>query len=265
MFDPTYDGTMDGTNFIERPDVNRKMDPRDLQHILALYDGEIRFVDDHVAKILAKIDELGLRNETLVVVLSDHGDEFFEHGNKGHHRTVYEEVLRVPFVMRLPGTIPAGVVVAEPVSLVDLMPTILDLVGIDGPTGMEGRSLVPVIGGAPLERPAIYAEFFDKRGFNLQVARRTPASKIIQHFNRITHPKRGAIEHYDLASDPVEQRDVAGHDPARESAELGEMTAWLNDRWSIHAELERLAKGGQQLEISDDTLERLESLGYIGE
>ena len=122
-----------------------------------------------------------------------------------------------------------------------------------------------MIGGESLERPALYAEFFDKRGFNLQVARRTPASKIIQHFNRITHPKRGAIEHYDLASDALEQHDIAEHDPAREGEELGEMAAWLNDRWSIHAELERLAKGGQQLEISDDTLERLKSLGYMGE
>lgn len=265
MFDPTYDGTMDGTNFIERPDVNRRMDPQDLQHIVALYDGEIRFVDDHVARILAKIDELGLRDETLVIVVSDHGEEFFEHGNKGHHRTVYEEVLRIPFVMRLPGKIPAGVVVNEPVSLVDLMPTILDLVGIDGPTGMEGRSLVPVIGGVALERPAIYAEFFDKRGFNLQVARRTPSSKIIQHFNRITHPKRGAIERYDLANDPREERDIAELDQPREAEELSEMAAWLNDRWSIHAELERLAKGGEQLEISDETLERLKSLGYVAE
>ncbi len=265
MFDPTYDGAMDGTNFIERADVNRKMEPRDLEHVLALYDGEIRFADDHVARIVAKIDELGLRNETLVIVLSDHGDEFFEHGNKGHHRTVYEEVLRVPFIMRLPGKIPAGLVVEEPASLVDLMPTILDLVDIDGPTGMEGRSLAPAVGGARLDRPAIYAEFFDKRGFNLQVARRTRSSKLIQHFNRITHPKRGAIEHYDLASDPLEERDVSGRDLEGERRELGEMTAWLNDRWSIHAELERLAEGGERLEISDDTLERLKSLGYVGE
>ena len=265
MFDPDYAGTMDGTDFIERADVNRRMDRRDLDHILALYDGEIRFADDHVGRLLAKIDELGLSDDTLVIVLSDHGDEFFEHGNKGHHRTVYEEVLRIPFVLRWPGKVPAGLVVAEPVSLVDLMPTILDLLDIEGPPGMEGRSLVSTLAGESLERPAIYAEFFDKRGFNLQVARRTPASKIIQHFNRITHPRRGAIEMYDLAADPLEKHDTAGTDRARERGELTEMAAWLNERWTVHADLERLAAGGQRVEISDDTLERLKSLGYVGE
>ncbi len=265
MFDPTYTGAIDGTDFIERGDVNKNMDPRDLAHILALYDGEIRFADDHLARIWGKLDELGLTDDTIVVVLSDHGDEFFEHGNKGHHRTVYEEVLRVPFVMHWPGKIPAGLVVGEPASLVDLMPTLLDLLDIEGPPGMEGRSLVAAIGGAPLERPAIYAEFFDKRGFNLQVARRTPTSKVIQHFNRITHPKRAAIERYDLGGDPKEERDVAGNDPARERSEFSEMSVWLNAQWSAHAELERLARGGQKVEISDETLERLKSLGYVGE
>ena len=264
MFDPDYRGTVDGTNFIERADVNRKMNPRDLAHIVALYDGEIRFTDDHVAKILDKIDELGLRDRTLVVLVADHGDEFFEHGNKGHHRTVYDEVLRVPMVMRLPGLAKPGSVVDEQVSLVDIMPTILSAAGIQPPSGVEGMSLLPMLQGKPSGRSAIYAEFFDKRGFNLQVARRTPGDKVIQHFNRITHPHSEPVEFYDLVGDAREQHDLArGAGRLKARSELTQMAQWLNDRWAVHRRLE--LESGNRIDIDDDTMQRLKSLGYVQE
>ena len=265
MFDPDYKGTIDGSNFIERRDINRRMDPRDLEHVLALYDGEIRFTDDHVAKVLERIDRLGLRDSTLVIIVADHGDEFFEHGNKGHHRTVYSEVLRVPFLMRLPKGIGRGSVVDEQVSLVDLMPTILDVIGIDPPEGVEGVSLLPLVRGRPIDREAIYAEFFDKRGFNLQVARRTPAHKTIEHFNRIMHPKRRPIEAYDLASDPLEKRDLAGEEVEWVNGEIASLGAWLEQRWRINREVERASHGANRVEIDSETMQRLKSLGYVGD
>jgi arylsulfatase A-like enzyme len=266
MFDPDYTGSMDGTRFIERKDVHPRMDPRDLEHIKALYDGEIRFTDEHVGRILDRLRDYGLLDNTLVILVSDHGDEFFEHGNKGHHRTVYDEVLRIPFLIRLPDGASAGTVVEEQASLVDVMPTILGYVGLAGPAGMEGRNLIDIAGGADADRDAIYAEFYDKRGFNLQVARRTPTTKVIQHFNRITHPSSDPVELYDVARDPNENDDLHGSEPERERAELDLLGAWLDERWKVWREFQDL--GGSEaggVEIDDELAERLRQLGYAGD
>jgi len=178
---------------------------------------------------------------------------------------VYDEVLRVPLILRLPGLTKPGSVVDEEVSLVDIMPTILAAAGIQPPSGTEGLSLLPLLQGKASGRPAIYAEFFDKRGFNLQVTRRTPVDKVIQHFNRITHPRSEPVELYDLAADPREQRNLArGAGRTKAQPDLVRMSQWLNDRWAVHRGLEQLG-GGNRIDIDADTMERLKSLGYVGE
>ncbi|HYC56336.1 MAG TPA: sulfatase [Candidatus Binatia bacterium] len=265
MFDPDYTGTIDGRNFIERKDVHAKMDKRDLEHILALYDGEIRFTDHHVGAILDKLEQKGLSGKTVVLLTADHGEEFFEHGNKGHHRTVYDEVLRIPFLLRIPGDANAGKEVTEQVSLVDVFPTLLDLAGLPPAPDIEGVSLRSLADGSGAERDAVYAEFFDKLGLNLQVARRTPAVKTIEHFNRITHPRRSAIEHYDLADDPDERDDRASDNPAAVRAELTAMSGWLEARWRSQRAAEAAAGGRKSIDIDDETMERLKSLGYVGD
>ena len=77
MFDPGYTGSVTGNNFIFDESVNAEMPKRDLEHLIALYDGEIAWTDHHVGKILARLDELGLRDNTIVMLLADHGTEFF--------------------------------------------------------------------------------------------------------------------------------------------------------------------------------------------
>lgn len=265
MFDPDYTGTMDGRMFIERDDVNAKMDPRDLDHIRALYDGEIRFTDEHVGRILDHLKTRGLLENTVVMIVSDHGDEFFEHGNKGHHRTVYDEVLHIPFALRLPDGEHAGKTVEEQVTLLDVFPTLLDAAGFPVPGDAEGDSLVAWLRGEKPTREAIYSDFYDKRGFNLQVARRTPDSKTIQHFNRITHPKRGPLEYYDLASDAEESDNRAEQHPGEVAASVDAMTGWLEQQWRMHRLAEHAAGGQESIEIDDETMKRLESLGYVGD
>jgi arylsulfatase A-like enzyme len=266
LFDPHYKGTIDGRDFIERHDVNPKMDKRDLEHIIALYDGEIRFTDEHVGQVLRKIDSLGLRDKTLVILVGDHGDEFFEHHNKGHHRTLYDEVLRVPLIVRLPDGSHAGTVVDDLTSLVDLLPTMLDVTKVDGPDGMEGVSLLPLLQGGPApRRDAIYSAFFDKRGFNLQVARRTPSSVVIQHFNRITHPKARPIEAYDLDADPGEHSNVYRARTAAAEHELDAMAAFLNRVWRVNQTLTQDATGSNRIHLDDETMKRLKSLGYVAD
>ncbi len=96
------------------------------RHIVDLYDGEVRFSDEVVGDFLAKLDQLDLTRDTLVVITSDHGDEFFDHGGLEHGHTVYHEVLHVPLIFRLPGRIPEGERITERTSMIDLFPTMLD-------------------------------------------------------------------------------------------------------------------------------------------
>ncbi len=266
LFDPDYSGSIDGTDFIERDDVNPDMDPRDLAHILALYDGEIRFTDSHVGMVLRKLEELGLDGNTLVVLVADHGEEFFEHGNKGHHRSLYREVLDIPFIVRFPERRYAGRVVDEQASLVDIMPTILDVTGVEGPTDMEGLSLLDFLGDTKrVLRGAVYGELYDKRGFNVQVARRTPSSTAIQHFNRILHPRRSPWEYYDRSVDRDEQRDIHEERSAELTEQLDLMARWLQQRWMVHREFQARSQGSEHIELDAETVERLKSLGYTGD
>lgn len=140
-FDPDYAGGFDGKNCmggpaVGTPDPNepgallRTLGERDLQHAFALYEGEVGWVDDHLGTILRALERTGMAATTLVVVVSDHGEEFFEHAGLGHRRTLYEEVVRVPMVLRLPAVLPAGRAIAGPVSVTDLLPTVFEILGL---------------------------------------------------------------------------------------------------------------------------------------
>jgi arylsulfatase A-like enzyme len=158
-FDPTYAGAVTGKHVLANPLVSvrrpddrdefiRTASERDLEHVIALYEGEIAWVDEHVGTVLRELDALGVADRTLVIVVSDHGEEFFEHGGLGHHRTLEDEVVRIPLLLRLPGVLPAGRSVRGPVSTADLLPTILDLFAVpDGKTWAGARSFVPLIEG----------------------------------------------------------------------------------------------------------------------
>jgi hypothetical protein len=140
-FDPDYRGTFTGENCMGGPTVGtpdpknpgallRTLGDRDLEHAFALYEGEVGWVDDHLGTILRALDRTGMASTTLVIVVADHGEEFFEHDGLGHRRTLYDEVVRVPMALRLPGVLPAGRTVTGPVSLTDLVPTVLDVLGL---------------------------------------------------------------------------------------------------------------------------------------
>jgi arylsulfatase A-like enzyme len=138
-FDPDYDGSMDGThrslkpwiralNHGEPPPIAR----RDIDHLLALYDGEIAWTDHHLGRLLDGLRDNGRWDNTMVVLASDHGEEFYEHGSlEGHQWTLFDEVVLVPWIIRLPHDLKAGAVVERPVSTVSLCGTVLDLLGVN--------------------------------------------------------------------------------------------------------------------------------------
>jgi arylsulfatase A-like enzyme len=132
-----------GTRF----DDMKTLDTADWDRIQALYDAEITFTDAAIEELLAGLRGRGLAENTLIVFLADHGEEFFEHQGFGHGHTLFNEVIRVPLVISLPKEFPRGTHIQRQVRLVDVMPTILDVLNTDTDIHCEGVSLVPLLTG----------------------------------------------------------------------------------------------------------------------
>jgi arylsulfatase A-like enzyme len=141
-----------------------KFTARDKERIEALHDGEISYHDAYFAKFLAKLEELGLDENTIVVVTSDHGEEFQEHGSWGHGHSVYQELLHVPLIFRWPGVVPANARIAPVVSTMDIGPTVLEATGVPIPKQFEGRSLLGFMRGDWPPGPYVaFSDFLDHR------------------------------------------------------------------------------------------------------
>ena len=190
--------------------------------IVGLYDGQIREMDDTFFRPLHEtLGRLGLRESTLVIVTADHGEELMDHGFIGHPSTsfkgsAYDEILRVPLIMTCPSLLPAGRAVALQARSVDVLPTVLDLVGAPTPGSLPGRSLVPAVRGETVEELPAYTETtpggYQATPEMLRTrirAMRTPKWKLVH-----THgPGVDDYDLYDLVRDPTERRDAARTHP----------------------------------------------------
>jgi|GEM_PF-377281 len=260
MFDPDYKGSVTGDNYYFDSKIRAGMNPRDLEHLIALYDGEIRLVDDHLAMLRGELERLGIADRTVVVVVGDHGDEFFEHGNKGHHRTLYQEVLWVPLVVQVPGVTAVTPVVEDETSIVDVAPTLLSLTGIGIPKDFEGHDLSGFFVGSGADAGydpgrAVFAELYRKGTLNVQVAELSRRRKLIQHFNS------RQLSTFNLTVDPGERVSLT---PRGEVASpmAASLRDWLDGRWSLFDRRVR-SEGVSAVVIDAKTAETLRSLGYL--
>lgn len=133
---------LDISDYAHNDRVRPGMPEEELVYVVSQYDGEIAATDRLVGPVVSSLERLGVLDQTIVVLTSDHGQEFFEHGNKGHRSSLFEEQVRVPLVMRYPERIAAGLVVPEVVGLQDVGATILGLAGIRRPFGLERTGAV---------------------------------------------------------------------------------------------------------------------------
>jgi len=214
-----------------------------------LYDGEIAFTDRYVGALLGGLRELGLERRTAVVVVADHGEEFEEHGRTGHRHGLFAEVQRVPLLIRAPGCAPRRV--AEAVSLVDLEPTVLELLGLQAPDETAGRSLVPALEGRPLDSVPVLGEL----GFNTV----TCESIVVDGWKLILDHGQEARLLFDHGADPVERFDVAADHPDRArrlEQELRRMVERSAGWRAGHPAVE-------ELELTREYRQRLKDLGYV--
>lgn len=169
----------------------------------ASYDSEIAYVDTYVGKILEKLESTGLADDTIIVLVSDHGEGFNEHGYFFHGQTLYNEIIHVPMVIHVPGWRARRV--SEPVSIVDIAPTLTDLLDLSTPPDFQGESLVPSMLGreTPALRP-IYAELLPYTSW-----KEHHKAVVIGDEKLISVLSAGTKEFYDLAEDPGEQKNLA--------------------------------------------------------
>lgn len=202
--DPSYEGFVDGREFFFDERINRTMAEKDLHQLVALYDGEIMWCDAHVKRLLELLDDLELADDTIVAVTSDHGTEFFDHGGKGHRRTLYGEAIEIPLVIRAPGQLPAGVVVEDLSRMVDLGPTLMELSGLPPCNGVVGVSLASLATGEGSAPRAALSELLADQNRMRSVI--SGSGKLV--WNEVT----GDVVWFDLDRDPEErnpQRDLS--------------------------------------------------------
>jgi arylsulfatase A-like enzyme/Flp pilus assembly protein TadD len=209
------------------------------------YDGEIAAADAIVGGFLDDLRAAGVYDRAVVIVTSDHGEGLGDHGEDQHSILLYVEALRVPLLLKLPGSRFAGRTVTAPAGLVDIVPTVADLLGFERPRASSGVSLRSLAEGAAPSR-TLYAETLYPR---LQLGWSDLASATDGRWHYIRSPRP---ELYDLSTDPRERQDLVGREPARATA--------------LASELARQPRADASPSAVDPAVaERLAALGYIGD
>lgn len=216
------------------------------------YDGEVAFTDQELGRLLDHLDRSGLGEGTLLVVTSDHGEGLKQHGRMEHGYTVYEEEMRVPLVFRWPGRIPAGRTIPGPVELVDLLPTLLDLLGVHVEGALfEGVSIAEALRGGHPADPA--RKVFVHRQPIRKGDRRVEQFGV-RHgtYKYIEGEAEEERELYDLATDPGEKQNLCG--------ELRDKC----DELRVALQVWKQSRGeAAEQEISPEDHESLKALGYV--
>ena len=243
LMETGYDGRLPGRisiRILEKINAGIKpLRPGDLDHIVAAYDAEISSADAAFSELLALLRELGRYDSSLIVLTSDHGEAFGERGRVGWHGdSLYDEQLRIPLVVRLPGGRLAGKTVESQVRGVDLAPTILSVLGLPVPEGFSGITIDFAGEGAREPRWSLA----EVDGSPNELAVRTPRWKWY----------RGQL--YDLAADPGERTDVAPRHPEVERDLAGRLADLMRSREPA---------GETPIEVDEDLHERLKALGYV--
>ena len=231
-------------------DGTREATSDEVRALVCRYDAEIAQTDSSFGRLLTELRRLGRYEDTAVVVVSDHGEEFLDHGGVEHGRTLYREQLRVPLVMRLP-SMPEGRKVSVTARQIDLLPTLLEYVGIPVPEGLDGRSLLPYVGG----RASTSEEVFAASGVGTRKLRALIGAgwKVIDAEGR----RGDHVRMFDLDSDPGEREDVAMKRPILVQYAIQALGVWYARGTASRRE------DAREVPVDAATIERLRALGYL--
>lgn len=239
----------------ETPDGPQRYPQETVDFAIDVYDASIRHTDQQIRRLWDFLDENGRREDTLVIFVSDHGEGLGQHDRMQHGKVLHEEALRVLFVMRVPGTLGRARRVPDLVRTVDIMPTVLELLGQDADgIPMQGRSLIPVLKGNAGSWPA-FSQSLNKRG-----EERYWFSVRNEDWRLIHDAGRDSYQLYNLRKDPEELHNVATAEPQV----VREMRAMLEDQRKLNLRLKSVIKGEVVWDELDDAARaELSQLGYI--
>ena len=271
MFDQNYKGSHDfntlGNGKFSRGDLifgNVKLPDEEVKHAIAHYDGGVKYNDEQIGKIMDTINDLGLRDDTLVIITSDHGESFGEHGFYFQHgASLYEPSLKVPLIFYHPPLIPKARRIEQRVSNMSITPSILDLAGIPIIDNLDASSLMPLITGKGSNGDDfIFAESIEehfkgnKRVF-FQGIKGKWRAMIVGDYKIICipHPDEDIFEIYDLKNDPDETRNIFEKgNPSFESLKRKLLDYVKKQNNEGDADVENLEKKSREL---------LKKLGYL--
>lgn len=214
------------------------------------YDAEIAFADECVGKIIAGLREKNILDNTLIVIVGDHGEAFGEHEEFGHGIFCYDEVLKVPLIIYNPRVFPTPVRVANRVNLIDILPTLLELYGIDGPAGIQGSSFISLVANNSREKPR---SFYFESLHGKHEMDWAPLTGIIDgDYKYIALPER---ELYNLQADPGEKENLYW----KKNLIAKNMDKKLLEQMKKFAGI----GGDSRREMTQDDRDQLQTLGYV--
>ncbi len=227
---------------------------------ISLYDGEIRFADEHIGKLFAKLKSLGIYDKTLIIITADHGEAFGEHGDYAHGHTIYQEQLWVPLIVKHVEHIPQGRIIETQVRSIEIMPTILDALNISYAGHLEGTSLLPLLRNK--EEMNRYEDIFIEQNYNHEyilkgILRNNIWKYIFTEESKLRDVKKlGAEELYNLVDDPGELNNLV-----RQEAKVLKIMRAKLDFYKRYCEERAVSPSEKELDY--ETLQQLKSLGYI--
>ena len=256
-----YEGPLDLRSLCGPPAFQRFFEvhppsEEELDHLGRMYDGGVAMTDDLLGGFLARLEAEGVLDRTLLIVTSDHGESLGEHRWVGHNH-IWEEQLRVPLLIRFPGGRYGGRRITAPVELSDVLPTVLDYLGLPVPEGVEGRSLMPWIEGRePVPGRRLRIASFEGR----------TAVRLDGRWKLVLEEGPGGVlsrRLYDLQEDPRESRDLAATPEGRKRVRELE-AAWRRHREEAAAGDRKQRGVPLRLEPDPDLAQELAELGYGG-
>ncbi|MFB6356223.1 MAG: sulfatase [bacterium] len=247
VFYPEYDGDVNGLNIERSNKIHPGMPEDDLRQIVSLYDGEIRWTDYQLGRLFDFLQKQGLYEESWIIVVGDHGDEFLEHGGKGHRHTLYQELIHVPLIIKRPGS-REGRRISKNVSINDVFPTLVRQITGELPYPVDGKSLLTKDKNVSTKQRPIYATLTRDRG-TLRTVRKGDWKLILD-------PADTLPQLYNVKEDPGESTNVFKQNP-----EVGKRMKHLLRNWKQSTTSRRGTDS--RAKMSKETRRKLKGLGYL--
>lgn len=280
LFYPEYEGNLGRqikAYILEQiNDKSLEIGPDDLKHIVAQYDGEIAFTDSRLKHLFIALKDWGLWEKTLIVFTSDHGEEFNEHGIVGwHSHTLYDELLKIPLIIKFPDSAFKGVIIEQQTRGIDILPTIMDILGFQKPDMIQGVSLLPLIKNPQIKMslPALSEREgselnkslrSDNYKFHYEASKEDDLTKFEKQLSEMFFYKKDTYldsnhkEFYAIKTDPEETENLY-------NSHRGLATIFQKEIENLEEENRLLSSSfdTESIEPNKDLIEKLKALGYL--